>query len=233
MSNTSGSRIIKTPFYSNKAKEVLNGVIGQLSDGIWENSSRMNKYWRFVKINTSPNGQIYIEIDVATGKPEYDNRWIVNGFNGMTDDEVIKFFADKIKYIMKLDLKDAGINDGWKRNNTEYKTCYLNYHEDISVAEVYCIYDKLLGRKTSFTNDIINAVVGIALNDTETQNEISRREARAALKQEYLNKLADLDNQRNMQLKEINAKFDILRKEVVDKYDIEFKNFDSKFGVIS
>jgi hypothetical protein len=35
----------------------------------------------------------------------------------MSNDEIIQFFANKIKYIMQLELKDNNVIDGWKRDN--------------------------------------------------------------------------------------------------------------------
>ena len=33
-----------------KAKEILNSVIGQMSDGIWENSPGYSRYWKNIDI---------------------------------------------------------------------------------------------------------------------------------------------------------------------------------------
>lgn len=221
-------RIINTPFYSNKAKEVLSSVLGQMSDGIWENSGRMNKYWRFAEIKVAPNNRVYIEIENVSGKSNYDHRWTENGFSRMTDEEVLQFFANKVKYIMQLELKDDNITDGWKRDNTEFMSSYLNYHEDISVAEVYCIYDILKGRMLSFSACIINNVIGEILSDTETQKEVQRREAKNKIEQEYSVTLKTLNDQKDIAIKEIETKFMALRKEAYDKRDEQIKVIDTR-----
>ena len=225
---TENPRIIYTPFYSNKAREVFSSVLGQMSDGIWENSDRMNKYWRFAEIKVAPNNHVYIEIENVSGKSNYDYRWTENGFSRMTDEEVLQFFATKIKYIMQLDLRDANVSDGWKRNNTEFMSNYLNYHEKISVAEVYCIYDILRGRKLTFSDDVINSVIGQKLTDAETQKEVQRREAKNKIEQEYSVTLKTLNEQKDVAIKEIETKFMTLRKEAYDKRDEQIKVIDTR-----
>lgn len=134
-------RIIKTPFFSNKAKEVLDSVLGQLSDGIWENSGRMEKYWRFAEVKTAPDNRVYIEIENVSGKPTYDHRWTTNGFFRMSDDEVIQFFAGKVKYIMQQEYtatmnalniqKEAALNEIEAKFVILRKEAHDKYNEQI------------------------------------------------------------------------------------------------------
>ena len=46
-------RKIPTGLTDDRAKDIINAVVGQLSDGIWENSPQMEKYWRNLEVNTS------------------------------------------------------------------------------------------------------------------------------------------------------------------------------------
>ena len=75
-------RKIKTNTFSKKANEMLRSVIGQMSDGIWENSNSMDKYWMFAYIDRAPDGENIIEIGNETGKM-YCNRYVYNGFFDM------------------------------------------------------------------------------------------------------------------------------------------------------
>ena len=120
-----------------KSKEIINAVCGQLSDGIWENSPGMDKYWQFMG-DLDDNGNL----TVYNGyKRSYNTMspWCYSAFNDMDDTEVKKYYANKIKQIVKREGLD------WDRNNT--KQCdYLDYHSGVTVRDAYKVYDRLLGR---------------------------------------------------------------------------------------
>ena len=162
-------RKIKTNTFSKKANEMLRSVIGQMSDGIWENSKSMDKYWMFAYIDRALDGENIIEIGTETGKM-YCNQYVYNGFSDMSDDQIREFFAKKIKQIAKIELKDNNKTTEWKRTNTEFKSCYLNYNEDISIADAYLCYEFLLGRNLSrWAIDQIKNIVGVKRSDKEIQ----------------------------------------------------------------
>ena len=46
---------------NNKFMEILNSTIGQMSDGLWENSNSMKKYWQSLNCSVDPDGYIIIE----------------------------------------------------------------------------------------------------------------------------------------------------------------------------
>lgn len=127
--------VIKTGLSDNKAKDILNSVIGQMSDGIWENSSRMNRYWKYADI-VKEGSELAIKIS-------YPNSY-ENGFKGKSENEIKKFFAQKIKQI----VKEEELN--WDRNNEE-RSAYLDYNSGATVKDAYRVYDKLLGRKERIT----------------------------------------------------------------------------------
>lgn len=122
--------VIPTGLSDDKAEDVLKGVIGQISDGIWENSRGMERYWAYADIERQ-GSEIVIKVDRDSWK---------SGYVGKTDDEVKRYFAIKIKQI----VKEEGLN--WSRDNTE-ECGYLNYNAGVTVQDAYRVYDKLLGRK--------------------------------------------------------------------------------------
>lgn len=96
------NKVVKTGFTeSKKVNEILNSVIGQMSDGMWEGSSYMEGYWNFVEIHDDNN--IYL----FDGNWDWEGRSALrNRFYGMSDKEVKTFFAKKIKKIVSEELKD-------------------------------------------------------------------------------------------------------------------------------
>ena len=195
-------RKIKTNTFSKKANEMLRSVIGQMSDGIWENSNSMDKYWMFASIERDVDGENVIEISAVTGKP-YCNRYIYNGFSDMSDDQIREFFAKKIKQIAKIELKDNDKTSGWKRNNTEFKTCYLSYDEEISIADAYLCYEFLLGRNLShWAIDQVKDLIGVK----RSENEIKIAEKKNELYNKYVDTNRSINTECDKKIEEIKAK---------------------------
>lgn len=133
------ARIINTgiPSTDNKSKEILSSVIGQLSDGIWENSSGMVKYWQNLDVDTKDNNIVIVE-------DTYSPFWKYSSTE--RDKKVLEFFANKIKQIIKTEIDDGNDDLEWDRNCTGVSD-YLGYKEEITVRDAYKVYDKLKGRK--------------------------------------------------------------------------------------
>lgn len=121
---------IATGLNDDRANDVLNAVIGQLSDGIWENSRGMEKYWQYADIERK-GSEIYIVVD--------RDSW-ASGYRGKSDEDIKRYFAQKVKQI----VKEEGLE--WSRDNTDVSN-YLDYHSGVTVQDAYRVYDKLLGRK--------------------------------------------------------------------------------------
>lgn len=121
--------LVKTNLEGKKNLDVLESVIGQLSDGIWENSRVMEKYWKNAKIEESFNGEIYI-----VTKP-------YSVFE--TQNQTKEFFANKLKQIVKIEKNWSNSQIQWKRD-CNIKLDY--FHGDTTVADVYKVYDILLDR---------------------------------------------------------------------------------------
>ena len=111
-----------------KRQNILSSVIGQMSDGIWENTRSMEKYWKSLDYGKDPSGYIWL-----------DDRY------GVTAD-VYDFFANKIKKIIQIEIEDGNNQLVWSR------TCagvphYM--HGLVTVGDCYELYELLKGRNTS------------------------------------------------------------------------------------
>lgn len=133
-----------------KAKEILNSVIGQMSDGIWENSPGYSRYWKNIDIGEE-DGEIVIYGGISYGSPFLDYR----SSTGVKDDSAVrKFMAHKIKQIVKIEADDGNSDIVWKRD-CETPLSYMGYDETITVRDCYRVYDKLLGRIDRITEGSI------------------------------------------------------------------------------
>jgi ligand-binding sensor domain-containing protein len=99
-----------------------------MSDGIWENSRAMEKYWKSLDYGTDANGYIWLEDK-----------------NGVCAD-VYDFFANKIKKIIQIEIEDGNKYLMWSRLNGGIPH-YM--HGRVTVGECYELYELLKGRDTS------------------------------------------------------------------------------------
>ena len=155
-------RIIDTGLPATKENdEIISSIFGQLSDGIWENSPRMNGYWMFAT-NKTYNGKIVLVVDKtpgswsnstphkAMGKYRYLYNNVQNPYFRMSDEKIIAWFANKIKYIVKLELGDShfAVNE-WNRTNTRQLDYLGGYSIPVTISDAYKAYDIMKGRHIS------------------------------------------------------------------------------------
>lgn len=130
--------MIIIPLGNDTRAEVILSVLGQLSDGIWENSNGMNKYWEYADVEGTD-----LQVD--------DDSWR-SGFRGKTEADVRNWFANKAKQVVKIWAEDYGKDPVaiWKRDNTD-EVAYMGHHRlPVEVRDVYECYDYLKQRKGSY-----------------------------------------------------------------------------------
>ena len=113
-----------------KFMEILNACIGQMSDGIWENTRSMEKYWKSLHISTNATGCIEIEDRMYSCA------------------DPVAFMANKIKQIIKIEIDDGNNRLVWSRTCSEVPQ-YITYGSPITVGDCYELYELLKGRNTS------------------------------------------------------------------------------------
>ena len=132
-----------------KTRDIINAVVGQLSDGIWENSPGMERYWRFMDgLDNNGNIIVYDGYERAPGSYGSRSPWYYSAFTNKSDEEVKRYFAHKIKQI----VKEEGLT--WSRDNTEHSD-YLDYDSGVTVRDAYKVYDRLLGRIDRITEGAV------------------------------------------------------------------------------
>lgn len=154
-------RIIDTGLPATKENdEIISSVFGQLSDGIWENSPRMNGYWMFAT-NKKYNGKVVLVIDKTPGSwwgsksPKalgyrYLYKNTSNPYLHMSDEKIKNWFASKVKQIVKIELGDNNFTAGeWNRTNKRELDYLGGYTIPVTVSDAYKVYDILKGRSFS------------------------------------------------------------------------------------
>ena len=189
----------------------------------------MDRYWKFANVLREADGRVVIVVDKRSGESEGYNRnyqWVENAFASMSDQNVLEFFARMVKKTATMELRDSHVSNGWKRYNVDFKTKYLNNYEDISIAEVYCIYEMLLNRPVGITKydvGVINSAVGVQRSPEETAYEQQKMDAIALVKKEYAEHCKKLNDERTSELKLINDKYDALKSKAWQNYIAKLK----------
>lgn len=129
-----------------KEKDIIDSVIGQLGDGIWENSLRMEKYWQNMDIEGDtfavergwykdyiwrPNGRGW--------------RYSESGFARKSDAWVINWVANRIMEIVRIERKDVSeVEDErkWPTGDDDV-SMYITRDEDITFGEAIAFAKKL------------------------------------------------------------------------------------------
>ena len=131
------TKLIPTGLNDDIYLEILQSLQGQLSDGLWEGSSRYEKYWKYINYVKDPaTGEVCIEV------PE-DYRWYFT--YDWNDNSIKEWVAKKIKeYVKTIDKKDwyPNLDLSWRRDNMTEVPGF-----DQPLKYLYATYDALLGRK--------------------------------------------------------------------------------------
>lgn len=136
--------LVETNFKDKVSYEILSSVVAQCSDGAWEESTYMEPYWRFIKVVQNPYNN---KVEIRVSKQHFDkscmwNRTIWNPYLKMTEQDIHKWFAKKIKRIISMEEKDKGIRLPFNSTN-QSRMEYLGYNGE-TVAEAVEVYNSLL-----------------------------------------------------------------------------------------
>jgi hypothetical protein len=156
--NDGKEMVIATGCKGKVAKNVLLNVMGQLSDGMWENSRTMEHYWPFANIEADDEDNVYIVIHKPGSKNTYreNNNYVnlfVSPWKALKGDHtsIKQWFADKIKKIVAEERKDEpGRSLKFKADNDTTLNYMSSYDKEdnyraMTVAEAYSVYKVLKG----------------------------------------------------------------------------------------
>lgn len=220
-------RTIKTEFYGDRAYEILEAVSGQMSDGLWESARGYDKYWTNFRVKRLDDNRIVFVLNTDS-YTRYCGRYLDNPFCRMTETEFLAWYAGKLKTVIRSEAKDNNWKKGWwKRDNTENKSIYLNYKLDITVADIYGVYDALLCRKNRSDDVYGTRIWGQKADDTTITKRAELAEAKAKALADYKEHVAMLDEKVKKFMDEINAD-----KEQAHKvYCAVLENLEKKYAI--
>ena len=152
MTNESSTRIINTGLIDSASLNVLLSTVGQLSDGIWENSNVARHYWKFADIELIDDEVCLVIKKCLFEYDHYDNnRPTENYFRSrmkLDPASIKKYFANKVRAIVRENAKDypdAGIKFSAKCDvELDYMGSYDNSEIPIKVSDAYRVYKALI-----------------------------------------------------------------------------------------
>ena len=109
---------------------------------MWENSPASDHYWPYIEVEKRGN-----KVVLLVSKQYQSGGYKSNKFCDMSDDDIKKWVARRIKLV----IKDEGLD--WARDNTD-ETDYLSTDwrsskQSATVADCYYVYEVLKGRNVS------------------------------------------------------------------------------------
>ena len=151
MTNESNTRIINTGLTDSASLNVLLSTLGQLSDGIWENSNVAEHYWQFAEVEMI-DGEVCLVIK-KNAYESYDrnSRPIENYFKTrmhLDPTAIKKYFANKVRAVVRENAKDypsRGIKCSAKCDvELDYMSSYDNREIPIKASDAYRVYKALI-----------------------------------------------------------------------------------------
>lgn len=132
MSNTNNMRVIRTGIFTDVAVQILNGVLGQLSDGWGENNPENDGWWRPAAVRRETDGEVVIAVS-----KDCCCRGSKNNFINMSDDQVKAKFACWIKKTAKMEHDFLRARAQWKPDS-QFEHGF--FHGVVTTAQAFAVH---------------------------------------------------------------------------------------------
>lgn len=124
-------------------KDIFHSVIGQLSDGIWENSPACTAYWLCCDIDA--NGDTIKLVIDSEPIVRWGNDYINNRYFKMSDMDIFYYFIRKMLQIVKIEGRDAGDEKLYLMNaHNQTELDYMSYDVRVRVCDVWAVRKMLM-----------------------------------------------------------------------------------------
>lgn len=142
-------RVIDTGLSTALEADIIEAVFGQVSDGMWEDSPQSYHYWPYINVEKRGNKVVLLVSKQYRARLGKSNKFVE-----MSDDDIKKWVARRIKLV----IKEEGLD--WSRDNTE-ETDYLSTDwrsskQSATVADCYYVYEVLKGRNVAKHHEYAN-----------------------------------------------------------------------------
>ena len=133
--------VIHTGLNDKITEDILKSVIGQMSDGIWENTPGMDDYWLNMDVD-KVDGEVVIKVKTDEDSP----------FKHYTESEIAQYIADKLRAVVVIEIQD-GLDGQWSRD-CDAISGYLTRNESVTIKDAYKVYDALLTNNKTESKEV-------------------------------------------------------------------------------
>jgi phage host-nuclease inhibitor protein Gam len=144
----------------------------------------------------------------------------------MSDTQFLNWVAIKLKDVITAELKENSISlkEGWKRDNTTLESEYLSCNEDITVADIYVVYDWLKGHKIDMSLSIVKDIFSKPRSKELIKKIKDKQSELDFIQANKDNLIEDIDKQYTTQIANLEKQLAELKKKM--KEDIDAVNND-------
>lgn len=225
------THVYHTGLYSDKAEQILTKLYSEMAHS--EYGVRCAKNAADVKCVREADNEVVIKVDSHYIRLVYDRK--------SSDEKILQWLGWMIKqaaykYFRKRRLEPE---DVWKRDsdtiipafssyNTETKT---DYDIAITVADLYCIYEILSGRKNierKYNKDLVNSIRGHQRDPLSTEVESTRRQEVASIEKQYKTMINDCNKDSYRYVSLNSSNITSAQKELRTEYDKLIHEFNRK-----
>ena len=164
------------------------------------------------------------------GKPEPTAKEIHKMWN-RKNDTVVKLMSDEC---IDVFVPKASVNNGYKMAAT-----YVNKYGPITVAEIFCVYEKLLNRKRfekAYSKKMKELIVGTEKDTVATELEIARREEINHINQKFEDDkkalTAECYEKINKMREEIMATYKLMEYKLIKEHEKALKKLEDKLNFL-
>ena len=233
-------RTIHTDTFTPKSQAILE-ALRQYMLNRW-GSTQMARNAYLSEIAIEPNGEIVWQV---ASRLEYDGSYCRTAYYERStfacrrdDQKVRDWIALSMKHIIYTEFKRKAIDpakrDGWKRKNDMRLDCLSTEDNDVTVAEAYCLFDRLLNRKTfakRWKKPMLKEIVGEERDAVATELELARREESKKLDDKFEADKKALKRQKSEEINkmyaEIDKKYEALQTDLKAAYLQSKKDLDN------
>lgn len=126
--------IVKVNATNDIQKQIIDHILGQMSDGYWEGKASMTKYWRQIDYDKQNDYIVVYDNPKVRGRADFGMKTIG------------QWFAWKIKFIAKRccdDYNVKGFSGKWDKYDEQTKISYLSHPIDVTIKDVHETCDVL------------------------------------------------------------------------------------------
>lgn len=235
-------KIIRTEMFTPKTEHILNKMLEYMSSK-W-GSTQMTRNGDNAKIVKDVNGEITIEV-----KDRGSWYCSANAYCGRDVNSIKKWFACTLKNIVyraarydsKLKFGDYNENgrrskaNFWARGNT--KLIFNEFSDNnftVSIADIYCVFDKLLNRKSfdkKWKKNMLKEIIGEELDPAATELARTIRDEKARIKKELEDDIKQLEKEYSDELynvrQTLTAKLDKDKADRRAKYNADIAELEN------